>query len=146
MFYRPSAPSLKQKLLLLLLLPVVLMLAGLGTAGFIHVRANLLEQWRARSLLGMARVAHAVDMRLALPRQFLEVFSAQAGLTAWGLDEWQTLVESLPGVLKVKLELDKAVAGAPAMPRGRGAGIRACASACPGAPGPDTCAGSIGPG
>ncbi len=110
--------SLKQKLLLLLLLPVVLMLAGLGTAGFIHVRANLLEQWRATALFGMARAAHAVDMRLALPRQFLEVFSAQAGLTTWSLEDWQALIEALPGVVKV--ELDMGEAGAPAMPRGRG--------------------------
>lgn len=63
--------SMQQRLTLFVLLPVALLLAGMGFAGFIYARKNLLLQWREATTLKLQRAANLVDTRLARPKELL---------------------------------------------------------------------------
>ena len=56
--------SLQQRLAVFVLLPVALLLIGMGSAGFIYSRNSMLAQWRETAILKLQRAAHRVDMRL----------------------------------------------------------------------------------
>jgi adenylate cyclase len=56
--------SLRQRIGLLLLLPVGLLLFLIGFFGFIYMRETLLEEWRDASIVKLERAAHQIDMRL----------------------------------------------------------------------------------
>ena len=62
MVIRPT--SLQQRFTLFLILPVVLLLIGMGVAGFFYARDMLLDQWREASILKLQRAAHEMDMHL----------------------------------------------------------------------------------
>jgi phosphoserine phosphatase RsbU/P len=59
--FRPK--SLRQRLVLFLLIPVAVLLLGIGLAGFFYARTLLLAEWREASILKLQRAAHQVDMR-----------------------------------------------------------------------------------
>lgn len=63
--------SLQQRLALFLLLPVTLLLAAMGGAGYLYARNSLLAQWSEASLLKLQRAAHQVDMRLSRPKEWM---------------------------------------------------------------------------
>ncbi len=63
--------SMQQRLALFVLLPVALLLAAMGLAGFIYARKNLLIQWRETATLMLQRAANLVDTRLARPKELL---------------------------------------------------------------------------
>jgi hypothetical protein len=67
--------SLKQRLALLLLLPVALLLALAGTTGFIYARNLLIDQWQQGAILKLERAAHHIDMRLDYPARWIEIFN-----------------------------------------------------------------------
>lgn len=67
--------SLQQRLAIFVLLPVALLLIGMGFVGFIYARNNLLAQWREAAILRLQRAAHQVDMRLARTKDWIRVFS-----------------------------------------------------------------------
>jgi phosphoserine phosphatase RsbU/P len=69
-----SFSSLRQRLIVILLLPAGLLLAGMGTAGFVHARNSLLEQWTEATILKLQRAAHHVDMRLDGPKEWMRMF------------------------------------------------------------------------
>ncbi|UCE81661.1 MAG: SpoIIE family protein phosphatase [Deltaproteobacteria bacterium] len=71
--------SLQQRLVLFLLLPVAALLLGMGIVGFFYARKNLLTQWREAAVLKLQRAAHDVDMRLSLPREWLELYNKTGG-------------------------------------------------------------------
>ncbi|MFH0822137.1 MAG: adenylate/guanylate cyclase domain-containing protein [Pseudomonadota bacterium] len=56
--------SLQRRFLLLLLLPVALILSGVGVAGFFFVRTYLLEQWVASTRLTLEKAALEVHKQL----------------------------------------------------------------------------------
>jgi class 3 adenylate cyclase len=97
--------SLRQRLLLFLLLPVALILVGLGGMGFYYARDSLLQAWRESALFSLERAAHAVDMRLAQPEDAVELINGMAGLAPGGAEEWERQLARLPGVDRVRLEL-----------------------------------------
>jgi len=66
--------SLRQRLSLYLILPVVLLLIVMGFAGFIYARNLLLSEWREASVLRLQRAAHQVDMRLARVQDWIRIF------------------------------------------------------------------------
>ncbi len=122
--------SLRQRLLIFLLLPVALLLVGLGGMGFYYARQSLLDSWRESALLSLERAAHAVDMRLAQPEDAVELINRLAGLGPKTTQEWETQLKRLPGVDRVRLELvtsnPPALLGpeSATMPRrGRGMGV-----------------------
>ena len=60
--FRPR--SLQQRLSLFMILPIALLLTGIGIAGYIYVRDILLSQWQEAAVLKLERAAHQVDMHL----------------------------------------------------------------------------------
>lgn len=65
---RTGPKSLQLRLALFVLLPVALVLAGVGAIGFIYARDQLLNQWGEATVLKLQRTAHQVDMRLSRPK------------------------------------------------------------------------------
>ncbi len=133
--------SLRQRLMLLLLLPVALLLLGLGALGFFYARDSLLSQWRNSALLSLERAAHSVDMRLEQPEDAVKLINSLAGLAPSSVQEWQDQLAKLPGVARVKLSLSEAgdaaspAGGGEAMSgpgMGRGMGFRSNPTAPPG--------------
>ena len=97
--------TLQRQLLFSLLLPVALLLIGVGLLGFFYARHNLLEEWQQAAVLRLQRAAHYLDMRLSQPLTWMGSF-AQVGASphqrdtqAWILEHLRTL----PGVAAVKV-------------------------------------------
>ena len=97
--------SLRQRLMIFLLLPVALLLVGLGGVGFYYARQSLLDSWQESALFSLERAAHAVDMRLAQPEDAVELINRLAGLGPQTAQEWEDQLKRLPGVDRVRLEL-----------------------------------------
>jgi sigma-B regulation protein RsbU (phosphoserine phosphatase) len=62
-----------------MLFPVAVLLIAMGYAGFIYARNNLLAQWRVAAILDLQQEAHEVDMRLSLPKQWMQMFYEVTG-------------------------------------------------------------------
>ena len=63
--------SLQQRLSLFMILPVALLLIGMGIASFIYARDALLSQWQEAAILKLQRGAHLVDMHLKRIRNWI---------------------------------------------------------------------------
>lgn len=98
--------SLKQKLSLLLILPVALLLFFAGVSGFIYVRKILIREWQEAAILKLERAAHYMDMRLNRPMEWIKMFHETA--ESRGGPETQELIltrlKNLEGVTKVELK------------------------------------------
>ncbi|MCF8037483.1 MAG: HAMP domain-containing protein [Desulfobacteraceae bacterium] len=68
--------SMKKRLAVFLIIPVALLLAAAGTAGFIYARSMLLDQWQQGAILKLERAAHYMDMRLGRPIDWIQMFHA----------------------------------------------------------------------
>lgn len=66
--------GLQQRLALYMFLPVALLLAGMGIAGFVYARNSLITQWGEAANLKLQRAAHQVDMRLGRTKEWLKMF------------------------------------------------------------------------
>jgi phosphoserine phosphatase RsbU/P len=77
MAFRPA--SLKQRFTLFLILPVLLLLVGMGAAGFYYARGVLLDQWREASILKLQRAAHEMDMHLSRIKDGIRLVHEAAG-------------------------------------------------------------------
>ena len=117
--------TLQQRFVLFLVLPVAVLLFGIGLTGFFYARSALLEEFREATLLKLQRMAHEVDMRLAEPKRWLEMFQETAGelqvgqVRRWLLEQ----MRELEGVVRVEVVLppDGAIQplhGGPRMGRG----------------------------
>ncbi|RJX34691.1 MAG: HAMP domain-containing protein [Desulfarculus sp.] len=96
--------SLRLRLIFYLLLPVSLLLVGLGVAGFFYARGYLMEGLRQTSLLGLQRAAHSIDMRLAQPGEAVDLLNSLEGLSQATIGDWEKHLAGLPGVARVKLD------------------------------------------
>lgn len=96
--------SLKLRLIVYLLLPVALLLGGMGVAGFFYARGYLVQEVRSRSLLTLERAAHSIDMRLAQPRAAVDLLNALEGFTQAGLANWEKHLSEVPGVERVEVQ------------------------------------------
>jgi sigma-B regulation protein RsbU (phosphoserine phosphatase) len=63
-----------------MILPVAILLLGMGFAGFLYARNQLLTQWGEASILKLQRAAHHVDMRLHRPKEMINLFHQSADL------------------------------------------------------------------
>ena len=97
--------TLQRHLLFSLLLPVGLLLLGVGFLGFLYARQNLLQEWRETAELRLQRAAHYLDMRLSQPLTWMESFSQvdtdphHQETQTWILEH----LRKLPGVKGVRL-------------------------------------------
>jgi len=97
--------SLQQRLSLFMILPVALLLIGMGMAGFIYGRAALLSQWQESAILKLQRGAHLVDMHLSRIRNWIHSLDAAAAssrpevIFQWVVDQ----LKAQEGVVRVDL-------------------------------------------
>lgn len=88
--------SLQQRLGFFLLLPVTLLLLGLGLFGFFSIRNSLLQAWEEAALLKLERAAHTIDMRLSRVKSLIQEFhnmaEAEQGhvIQPWLLQQMET--------------------------------------------------------
>jgi adenylate cyclase len=73
--------SLQKRFLILLLLPVILILLGLGVASFLYARYFLLDQWNLTTRLSLEKTAHQIRMKLDGKREMMGLiaFAEKAG-------------------------------------------------------------------
>jgi len=76
---RITPKSLQQRLTFFVLLPLTVLLLGMGLAGFLYARNKLLDQWSEAIMLRLQHAAHEVDMRLDMPKMWLDLFHQIAG-------------------------------------------------------------------
>ncbi|MBC8176371.1 MAG: HAMP domain-containing protein [Desulfobacteraceae bacterium] len=70
--------SLRQRLFLMILLPVGLLLFLVGVFGFIYMRGTLFEEWQDASIVKLQRAAHQIDMRLGQINDWIQMFHKTA--------------------------------------------------------------------
>lgn len=89
--FRPH--SLQQRFTWFMIIPVTLLLIGMGIAGFFYARDLLLDQWREAAILKLQRAAHEVDMRLGRIKEWIQLFHEGSGSVhsdafhAWVLEQ-----------------------------------------------------------
>ncbi|MGD8268090.1 MAG: SpoIIE family protein phosphatase [Desulfobacterales bacterium] len=66
--------TLQQRFVVYMLLPVALLLIIMGSVGFIFARRALIAQWEEAAILKLQRAAHHVDMRLARPKAWIDLY------------------------------------------------------------------------
>lgn len=98
--------SLKQKLSLLLILPVALLLFLTGVSGFIYARNVLLDEWQKAAILKLERAAHYMDMRLSRPMEWIKMFHETAESRGGPATQELILtqIQNLRGVTNVNLK------------------------------------------
>lgn len=98
--------SLQQRVGLFLLLPVALLLFGIGLSGFIFAKDTMLKGWKEAALLKLQRAAHHIDMRLERPIEWIEMFHKTGGAgEGFASPQWiLQQLKTLEGVAGVDLE------------------------------------------
>ncbi|MFZ0612562.1 MAG: SpoIIE family protein phosphatase [Desulfobacterales bacterium] len=97
--------SLQQRFSLFMILPVALLLVGMGAAGFIYARDVQLSQWQEAAILKLNRGAHQVDMHLSRIRIWIHSLdkaaesSQPALIVQWVIDQMRVQ----EGVVRVDL-------------------------------------------
>ena len=117
--------TLRQRFLVLLLLPVLLLLGVTGLVGFWQVHEHLLEQWRESALFSLEEAAHVIDMRLARPGETLKVVADLQAGRELPSEQWQDLLAKVPGVVRARVEPepDRGSASGPGPGGGMGRGM-----------------------
>ena len=97
--------SLQQRLSFFVLLPVAVLLLGMGAAGFFYARTKLLDQWGEAAMLRLQRAAHQVDMRLNMPKIWLELYqrTSEKPYAGWVQNDIIEQLKAVEGVSRVTL-------------------------------------------
>lgn len=97
--------TLQQRLSFFVLLPVAVLLIGMGTAGFFYARTKLLDQWGEAAMLRLERAAHQVDMRLNMPKIWLDLYqrTSEKPYAGWIQDDIIIQLKAVEGVSRVVL-------------------------------------------
>ena len=97
--------TLQQRLSFFVLLPVAVLLLGIGTAGFFYARTKLLDQWGEAAMLRLQRAAHQVDMRLNMPKIWLDLYqrTSQKPYAGWVQEDIIEQLKEAEGVSRVTL-------------------------------------------
>jgi adenylate cyclase len=97
--------SLRQRIGLLVLMPVGFMLVLVGISGFVFMRGTLFKEWEDASILKLQRAAHQIDMRLGRINDWIEMFyrtsDSRGGplIQQWILEQ----IKALDGVTDAQL-------------------------------------------
>jgi adenylate cyclase len=121
---RMKIKSLRQRMGLLLFLPVGLLLFFIGFFGFMYIKAALLDQWRDASIVKLERAAHQIDMRLDGIINWVEMFHS-ASLSRGGplIQDWiLNQIKGMEGVAQTELTWNDPVPQATPMRRPMGEG------------------------
>jgi len=70
----PRIKTLQQRFVIYMLAPVALLLCVMGAVGFVYARNAIITQWEEAAILKLQRAAHHVDMRLAQPKQWVNLY------------------------------------------------------------------------
>ena len=97
--------TLQQRLSFFVLLPVAVLLLGMGAAGFFYARNKLLDQWGEAAVLRLERAAHQVDMRLNMPKIWLDLYqrSSEKPYAGWIQNDIIEQLKAVEGVSRVTL-------------------------------------------
>jgi len=97
--------TLQQRLSFFVLLPVAVLLLGMGAAGFFYARNKLLDQWGEAAVLRLERAAHQVDMRLNMPKIWLELYqrTSEKPYAGWIQNDIIEQLKAVEGVSRVTL-------------------------------------------
>ncbi len=97
--------TLQQRLSFFVLLPVAVLLIGMGTAGFFYARTKLLDQWGEAAMLRLERAAHQVDMRLNMPKIWLDLYqrTSEKPYAGWIQGDIIEQLKAVNGVSRVTL-------------------------------------------
>jgi class 3 adenylate cyclase len=101
--------SLRQRLILFLIIPVAVILFLTGLIGFIYAKNTMLGEWQEAAILKLQRAAHQIDMRLTSPKEWMDMFHrtgtgrGEPAIQDWILDQ----LKSVDGVVDVRLEWSK---------------------------------------
>jgi sigma-B regulation protein RsbU (phosphoserine phosphatase) len=110
--FRPK--SIQQRLTIFVLLPVFLLLIGMGVMGYSYARNSLIGEWREAAILKLQRAAHGVDMKLSRIMEWIRMFH-QARLSSDHYSKHEWIIEQLgklEGVSRVKLIMEHDPPGA----------------------------------
>lgn len=102
--------TLEQRLIALLVFPVILFLLVIGVFGYRFIQGLLFKDWQEIAILRLERAAHQLDMRLQGKMQWMDTF-ARAGQDPGGQEIQRWLlqqIKSQPGVRQVYLTWKKA--------------------------------------
>lgn len=114
--FRPK--SLRQRQILFLIVPVAVLLLGIGLAGFFYARMFMFDQWREASILKLQRAAHQVDMHFGQVKNWLLMYrdAVEQGyptfVQRWILEKLRTV----EGVADVRLTMADGKAPQPVPP------------------------------
>ena len=86
--------SIQQRLTIFMLLPVALLLIGMGAVGYSYARKSLFNEWREGAILKLQRAAHGVDMRLSNTNEWIYMFQ-QAGQDNYHHIQHEWIIEQL---------------------------------------------------
>ena len=107
--HRIGPRTLQQRLVLFLLLPVAVLLLGVGLGGFFYARRALVAQWGEAALLKLQRAAHNVDMRLNRPKQWVDMIGTVPHPNGDVLQKFVVeKLRTMDGVVEVHLEWNQA--------------------------------------
>ncbi len=97
--------TLQQRLYFFVLLPVAILLLGMGTTGFFYTRTQLLDQWGEAAMLRLQRAAHQVDMRLNMPKIWLDLYrrTSEKPYAEWVQNDIIEQLKAVEGVSRVIL-------------------------------------------
>ncbi|MGD2186062.1 MAG: SpoIIE family protein phosphatase [Desulfobacterales bacterium] len=101
--------SIQQRLTIFMLLPVALLLIGMGVFGYSYARKSLFNEWREAAILKLQRAAHSVDMRLSNTREWIYMFQ-RAGQDKYHHIQHEWILEQLErldGVVRADLIPEK---------------------------------------
>ncbi len=98
--------TLQRRLSFFVLLPVAALLLSMGAAGFFYARTKLLDQWGEAAMLRLERAAHQVDMRLAMPKIWLDLYrrTFSKPYAGWVQDDIIEQLKAVDGVIRVTLD------------------------------------------
>ena len=89
--------SLRQRIGLLVLLPVGVLLFFVGILGFVFMRGTLFKEWEDTSIVKLQRAAHQVDMRLGGLNNWIHMFHHTSGSRGGPLIQ-QWILEQIRGL------------------------------------------------
>ncbi len=97
--------TLRGRLTVQLVTPVVIILLAAGIGGFAYARNRLLEQWNQNIAIRLGWAAQEIEMQLSEPLKLMQMF-AKIGAAAADADLLEAIVlelEKLPGIIRTDL-------------------------------------------